>query len=300
MRTLLAIALTLSLAAVGFAEDSIRLKSGRTLRGTILQTGETVVKIRTDGGVEWVKRADIEAMSQAPAKKKVVEAQGDAERRPSPQPRARVDEKAGSSETERVSVESPKPELPAQEVDSDVAAKVLSDLGDDDRAVRAAAATWVVENWPASARVVDSALVSTNEAARLEAVRLLDDARLGNNSRRLVRALTDASAPVRIAALRAIRHRGYDSFERDALRIMQDDPEWVVRQEAIRTLEDIGTAASLRPVIAAWSQEADEDRRRRYRRVLRAILLQDFGDDADRWRKALDEVHVGRRKVRGD
>jgi hypothetical protein len=321
MRTLLTVGLLIALTTAAVAEDSIILKSGRILRGQILQTGETVVRIETATGREWVKRTEIESLVRAPAPKiEVAEIEvprtraSETEKKkappvarevptpaPRPLPSAGPDRSANVEPAVRSSgARVGTPLAPDEDTGSTKLAGVLGDLGNEVRAVRAEAASWIVANWPASSRVVDSAQQCTVELARIEATRLLDHEQLGDTSRQLAIALRDRSARVRTCALRVVRHRAYPRFERQALDLMQNASEWVVRQEAIRTLETIATRDSLQPVFSAWSAEEDKDRKRRYRRVLRGLFGEDFGDDLDAWHAAIVDIGMGKRTVRGD
>jgi len=297
MKSLLVALLLISLATSARAaeEDYVILKTGRTLRGKILQTGKTVIRIETASGAEWIRRTEIDALHRAP--RPTVDSPP--KRPPAPRratPPAPAPAKPATGETAKGETAVPEPTKASVER----LAKIVTELQSPKRATRVKAAAWVVARWPTSARALDSALRSKSEVARIEAVRLLGHERLGDASGRLRIGLADVSPRVRATALRVVRHGAYASLESRVIDLMCNDAEWVVRQEAIRALEEIGTRECLQPVLSAWSLEDDKDRKRRYRRVLRALLEEDFGDDVEAWRTATAEVSIGRRSLRGD
>mgnify|MGYP002623827309 FL=1 len=176
-------------------------------------------------------------------------------------------------------------------------ARMIEALGAHDRTRRVAAADWIASTWPRWKTALEAALATENPDVRLEAVRILDREELAEAHELLVKPLSDRSVAVRVAALRVVRHRGHQQYEPQALDAMRSAQATAVRYEAIRTLEDIGTAACLPDVLAAWVREEDPDVRRRYRRVLQRIVGDTLGDDEDAWRQAVDDVRTGRREV---
>ncbi len=196
----------------------------------------------------------------------------------------------------------PPPVAPAKpggspETDARVFDVYVGALGGTDAKKREVAEAWLFENWPSSKDVLVAALETGGERGRVECVRLLDDERITDPRALVLSKLADQSAAVRATALRVARHRKLKDLEERVIDLMRKDPEWIVRQEAVRALEDLGSSQCLTHVLAGWSREQDPDRRRKYVRVLRTLLGTDLGDDEDAWRQAVDEVFLGRRNL---
>jgi HEAT repeat protein len=164
---------------------------------------------------------------------------------------------------------------------------ILAGLADRKLTTRVAAAERIVAAWPDSAPALDAALASPSADVRLAAVYLLGREELGDTKERIRRCLSDASPFVRVQAVRIARHLDWPKVEPDLIRLAGEDPEWVVRQEALRGLEDRGTKACLASVLAGWRNEKDPDRRRRFHRVLVRIVGADHGDDVEAWVSAV-------------
>jgi HEAT repeat protein len=163
---------------------------------------------------------------------------------------------------------------------------------------RAAAAQLVVAAWPDSAAVLDEALASNDADVRLEAVRVLERAELGDVKPRLLKRFDDAAESVRRQAIRVARKLVWPEAEPRYVDAVATDAAWSVRQEALRALEDRGTVKCLRVVLDGFAGEKNVDRRRSYRRVLLALLAADHGDDVEAWRAAVDEAELRARKVK--
>ena len=175
---------------------------------------------------------------------------------------------------------------------------VLDGLADPKPNVRVAAADAIVAAWPDSAPVLDEALASKSSEIRLEAVNLLSSEALGDQRDRIRKKFDDAHADVRRQAVRIARRLPWPEAEPSFMRLIARDPEWIVRQEALRGLESLGTTNCLHAVLEGWIAERDADRRRRYKRVLMAIVKTDCGDDEDAWRASIHKAELGARVAR--
>jgi hypothetical protein len=267
-----ALAVLLGLSAATYAEDVIVLQEGDVLRGKIVREEETWIGIDTGRTVVSVSRDDIHTVVR------------DAGSR---------DAESSSDERAEGTAETPEQELSVEQE------RLLMGLSSEDRKERVKATEFIIASWPRWRPLVQHVLRNeTNETARVEVVRVLDDRRVTDVRPLVEMALRDKSARVRTAALRVARHRKITEVEARALELMRTDAMWVVRQEAIRTLEDIGGELCLPHVLAAWANEQDKDRKRRYRRVMKALLGDDFGDDSNAWYAAADELFMGTREIR--
>lgn len=319
---LLLSALILSaLALPALAGDTIELLSGRVIRGRIEREEKDWIGIRNETGVLWVERAKIKTLTRTrptpePAPEPAPAPTGRAETPPakdrparSEQPRPVIGRDDGEAAQRARSADaegaSARPALPPPPRDGDVGDATREDLrlvqmlGSTDEKERVRATEWILETWPRCQPVLAAGLRVPEVQCRVEVVRLLDREELEDVETLLDIALGDAEAAVRVTAVRVVRHRGLAGFELPLVGLMNDDPVWSVRQEAIRTLEDLGTELCLPHVLGAWTRESDKDRRRRYTRVLRALLAEDFGDDEAGWRRAADEIFMGDRQIRG-
>lgn len=296
----LALSALLVLAAAAQAEDVIELESGRVLKGTIVRDEKAWVGIDTGEDVVWIERKEIAKLTR------------ESRPAPSPQPEAReqrerpvepADETPTPSPTQRRADPAPPPapeapQGPLEELTPEAEA-LRQRLASTDRLDRAEAAQWMIDTWPRWRPLVIWVLENEeSERARAEVVRVVDAPEICGDEEVVARALKDDGAHVRIAALRVARHREIAAVEQRVIELMRTDSTWNVRMEAIRTLEDIGGAACLPHVMAAWQSETDKDRRRRYKRVMRTLLADEFGDDVEAWYRAADEVHMGYRVLR--
>ena len=296
----LALSVLLLLAATARAEDVIELESGRVLKGTIVRDEKAWVGIDTGEDVVWIERKEIAKLTR--------------ESGPAPQPASReerekpvesTDEQPTPAPTRRRADPAPAPAAsndppqgPREELTPEAEA-LRQRLASADRLDRAEATQWMIDTWPRWRPLVLWVLENDeSEKARAEVVRVVDAPEICGDAEVVARALKDDGAHVRIAALRVARHREITSLEQRVIELMRTDSVWNVRMEAIRTLEDIGGAACLPHVMAAWQSETDKDRRRRYKRVMRTLLADEFGDDVDAWYRAADEVHMGYRVLR--
>jgi HEAT repeat protein len=171
-------------------------------------------------------------------------------------------------------------------------AAILDGFIKPDAKSRADAGDLLVAAWPDSAPILDEALGSRNAQVRLEAVQLLRREELGDTRARIRAKVTDAAEAVRRQAIRAGRHLKWPEFESDLMKVVQNDPAWSVRQEALRGLEDRGTLKCVYIVLTAMSSEEDAQRRKAYKRVLVAILGEDHGDDAGAWTAAISDARA--------
>jgi hypothetical protein len=297
--------LILCLASPTWADDRIELESGRVLEGEILREEKAWVGIDTGEGTVWVKREEIKSLTReepAPERETPPPTEDPTPIVQEPGPDSTGRSKAGTppAPVDRTAHPAPDTASPEEaERRSAESERLIKALCSGDRERRVGAVEWIVDTWPKWRETVKFALrESEDEAPRLEAVRLLDDERITGSLPLVEIALDDKSHKVRAAALRVARHRGFADIEKRAVDLMRSDPTWMVRQEAIRTLEDIGSDMCLPHVMAAWSGETDRDRKRRYRRVMKALLGEDFGDDATAWYRAADELFMGYRELR--
>lgn len=184
----------------------------------------------------------------------------------------------------------PAPRTPEQLAALRVA--VLDGFAKPDIKARADAGNLLVAAWPDSAPILDEALLSKSAQVRLEAVQLLRREELGDTRARIRSKLTDADEAVRRQAIRAGRLLKWPELEPELMKAVQNDPSWIVRQEALRGLEDRGTLKCVYIVLTAMSHEEDAQRRKAYKRVLVAILGEDHGDDSGAWTAAISDARA--------
>ncbi len=162
-----------------------------------------------------------------------------------------------------------------------------------DAGARAAAMETVAAAWPRSRPALEQILREGSDAARLDAARLLRDARLGDTSVYCAALLADGSDAARIQALRAVYDKRLRRLEPRVRALVTAPLPWDLRQEAVRALERIGGTASLPALAEAFRTETEPSRRGRLRRALRAVAHVDLGDDPDAWANAAWGVRVG-------
>jgi HEAT repeat protein len=169
---------------------------------------------------------------------------------------------------------------------------ILEGFADERPQARVAAADMLLAAWPDTAPILDEALAAKEAEVRLEAVRLLVRPELGDTRDRVRARFTDREASVRRQAIRVARRLAWTDVENDFTVLLESDASWLVRQEALRALEDRGTTKCLHVVLQGWIAERDTERRRRYRRVLVSILGVDCGDSADAWCTAVADARA--------
>ncbi len=169
---------------------------------------------------------------------------------------------------------------------------VLEGFAKPDAKSRADAGDLLVAAWPDSAPILDEVLGAKDAAVRREGVSLLGREELGDTRARIRRMIGDSDESVRRQAIRAGRHLKWPEFEPDLMKIVQNERSWIVRQEALRGLEDRGTLKCVYIVLTAMSSEEDAQRRKAYKRVLVAILGEDHGDDAAAWTAAISDARA--------
>jgi len=308
-----ALAMVLILASAALAEDVIELETGRVVKGKITREEKAWVGLETGDGVVWFERKEIKSIAREgepapqpeprpnpePAEDSdndVPEKDAETGRRPGPAPTGRTD--PAPAVGSRRAPGPPRAEATDEGLSTE-GEHIRQGLASEELALRVKAAEWIVETWPKWRSAIEHALTKEpSETVRVEAVRILDHEAVGDIDQLVLTALDDKSAKVRVATLRVVRHRMITGAETRAVEIMRSDPTWMVRQEAIRTLEDVGGSMCLPHVMSAWSGELDKDRRRRYRRVMAALLGEDFGEDTAGWYRAADELFMGTREIR--
>ncbi len=308
--TLLTVALVVGVAALpgrALALERVTLKNGRTVVGTIEARDEQGIQFVTEFGQVAIRHDQIEKIenvSDAPAARSpAAEAArvAGATTKPTVLPSAAAPAAAPDGAAPNVPATAAQKDLAAKRAMLDarpptaqeaeaLAGRLVPLLAAKEATVRVAAIEEIVGLWPHTSSVVDAALASADPLVRREAVWLLDRAELGDTDARVVACLGDANPAVRTAAIRIVRHRRITSVEADLVRMLQHDAQWSVRQEAIRTLEEVGTPRCLRPVLDAWTHETDPDRKRRFMRVLRRLTAVDHGDDVEAWRRTVDAL----------
>jgi hypothetical protein len=267
------------LAAAGAASDAhaadrVTLTSGRRMDGVIVARNEDGLTLRTSLGDFELRTDQIEKI----------------EKIPDPKPAAKPAQAASP-------VQNPTPAgaaTPAQ-IEA-LRARLLSAITSKGSEQRGLAADEIVSQWPASEAALDAAIASPVVEARLEAVRLLGRKELGDQRRRIARCVRDTDPRVRVVAVRAARHARGEGVETLLLEVLSAERQWVVRQEVLRGLEDVGTTACLRPVLSEWSAERDEVRRARSRRVMTKVLRTDHGEDFEAWSLAVDAALTAARE----
>ncbi len=307
-------AILLALSAAAFAGDVVELEGGRVVEGRIVREEKVWVGVKVDHELVWLRRAEITSIRRdvKPAPRPAPRTQ-DAEAETAegsdtngPQQRAermKRTKRTGASSGQLPTPKSARtPGAASTARDAELSAEgeaVRRGLASTIRDERLKAAQWIVETWPRWRSAIKATLKhEKSETARVVAVQVLDRDGVDDVASLLEIAMSDAGATVRAAALRVARHRRHTGLESRAIALMRTDPTWRVRQEAIRALEDIGGAMCLPHVMAAWSSETDEGRRRRYRRVMSTLLGDDFGDDGTAWYHAAAELAGGERKLR--
>jgi len=191
-----------------------------------------------------------------------------------------------------------KPEPRTEEQLAELQKKILEGLTDPKPAVRVAAADAIVFSWPESTLILDAALTSERAEVRFEATCLLRRPELGDMRDRIRPRIADSDPRVRMHAVRAARLLKWPEIEPDFVRIVNGDASWLVIQETLRGLEDVGSAACLQTVFRGWTRESNPDRRPRFKRVLVKILKNDFGDELDKWRAAIEQAESAARAAK--
>jgi len=194
--------------------------------------------------------------------------------------------------------EAEKPPARTEEQLAELQKKILEGLADSKPQVRAAAADAIVFAWPDSKIVLDAALASDRAEVRCEATCLLRREELGDMRERIVPRLADSEARVRMFAVRAARRLEWPEIEPEFIRLLNGDVSWLVLQETLRGLEDRGTAACLQSVFRGWQAEHNDDHRLRFKRVLVKLLKNDFGDELDKWRAAIEQAESAARAAK--
>jgi len=169
---------------------------------------------------------------------------------------------------------------------------ILDGFANEQPSARAAAADMLVAAWPDTAPILDDALVSKIAGVRLEATCVLGRTELGDMRERIRDRIADSDDLVRRQAVRAARHLDWPEIEPAFIRIVGRDSAWIVRQEALRGLQDHGTVACLLTVFEGWQAEKDDEHRARFKRVLVKIVGSDEGDDVEKWRVAIEKAQA--------
>jgi HEAT repeat protein len=169
---------------------------------------------------------------------------------------------------------------------------ILEGFANEQPSARAAAADMVVAAWPDTAPILDDALVSKSAGVRLEATCTLGRQELGDMRDRIRGRLSDSDDLVRRQAVRAARHLEWPEIEPALIGCVARDSAWIVRQEALRGLLDRGTVACLMTVFEGWQAEKDDEHRARFKRVLVKVVGSDAGDDAEKWRTAIEKAQA--------
>ncbi len=262
--------------------DVVQLRNGKAIRGQIVREERGWIGVATDGGVVWATTESVRSVQRDDA---------DVEDRTetSPSRPARAEEAAGAH--------APPVTRTSAQREYDHIRRLLSN---EEREKRARATAWIVETWPRWRGVAVVTLLDGPEPARLDIVRLLRQKRLRKSRDLLMTALGDPSAKVRLAALRAVRHREDRTVESKVIEMLRSDPMSEVCHEAIRTLEEIGGRESLPALLSVMRNHTSAGIRQRCRRALRRIIGVDHGDDARAWGDACDDVLFAGKKVRGD
>lgn len=293
-RVLVAALAALVLASPALAADKVLLRSGSVVEGTIESHDADTIVVRS--GAETLRipqrLVDRVELGEKPAP---VAAVAPVSAPPTPRPAggaARATAPAVAAAGPVRSGEAASPDAPTA-----VDAALLVRLASEVLAERSAAMDAVVAGWPSTAGTLDAALRHKDASVRRDAVSLLGRQELGDTSARIRASLGDADPNVRVGAVRQVRNRGLTDVEPVLVRLLSGDASVMVRLEALRTLEEVGTAACLPAVLAGWiaePEDVEKDRRRRYLRVLRKHTGEDAGHDrvanADAWRLAIENA----------
>lgn len=254
--------------------DQIELESGTKLTGSVVRSTDEAVWVATRFGEVRVERSKIKAIRRVAAD----EAAPDV-KRAGPSTGAR---QPGAPGTGPAAQHKPDPAREAA-----LQGAVVRLLESSAAADRVRGGKMVVESWPDSAAALDVALGSSSEQARNDATRLLEQAELGDQAERLRRAFRDPSYRVRRTAVRVVRRLNRKDMENELIGFVRNDGSWPVVQEALRTLEELGTVECLSDVVRSLERQETDDQRSRHLRVLRAITKIDVGEDPKDWDEAL-------------
>lgn len=300
---LVAAVLVLATTSVAHA-DKLELADGTAVEGEVLRHDSKYIWLRVEGRVQRFELADVVALHRDdPPSEDATDRE---------EPRRESDDESGSDDAEPAPAPtgdgSAKPapattngerpptraEREAQARRDAVTKRVLHLFSLGKTQARIAAQQELVRGWPWSSDALDAALAHDDARIRADAVRVLSDENLGDQTQRLLRALDDRSATVRMLAVREIgdvdgyarngTHDRRTEIEERLARLLDEEPEWPVRQEVLRTLERVGTKLCLRAVVDGFATAHDEYRRSRHHRALVAIVGHDLGDDPDAWR----------------
>jgi hypothetical protein len=279
--------LALALAPLSaLAADRIELSDGRVLVGTVKNMDQRVAVIETKSGTLRIAADSIRSV-------RVVEGEA---------------EVAARKESARIAAELRKPggrsaaatadkRRTGDPTSTDLAlfATCRKLLASKNVAHRGDAMDLILSNWPATAAFLDSALRDSNAAVRVEATRLLAEDRIGEPVRRVRPRLRDTHVGVRMLAARVVRQRKLAQLELELAKLMRHDTSAAVRQEALRSLEEVGTIASAPALLELW-EDTEEDRvKRRARQALVRIIGVDHADNAEAWTAAVQAATLAAR-----
>lgn len=306
---ILATALGLGAAMLGstaLAAERVELRDGRTLVGEISKLRDGSVAVHTGSGTEIVPKEQVLRIVPFDRKRDAADgADSSLLRRllaPEPDPRAPdAGDRKPAHRFSEAQIRTLRAELAAAAEDDGFAASVVDVLELMESTApeqRVAALETITTGWPESRAIVRVVLTIGSDQARLDSARLLSERKLGDTSDLCDRAVRDRSPTIRILALRAIREKQLVSFEPLARDILSGEGVWAERQEASRTLEKIGGPATFSTAVQVWSKEFDPARKRRLKRLLRAIAGTDLGDEPGAWTDAVMRASVGDLKLR--
>lgn len=153
---------------------------------------------------------------------------------------------------------------------------------------RATALRSIGDAWPRSRPTFEAALTHRAAAVRLAAISLLGDVNVADPALYVAETISDPAPAVRRIAVRLVRTLALRALEPRLIAKVASDVDRGVKVEALRSLEEVGTAACLPAVLREMTSDPETTTRPRYLRVLRRVTGEDCGDDVEAWGAAVE------------
>jgi hypothetical protein len=250
----------LALASIAQAETRVELKNGRAIVGTIEKRTADVLWLQTTKGTLRIPSDQVNKIESVKPSKSV-------EKTGKATPRGNAEEGA---------------KKPSREA---VLHDVFSHLASRDKVIRAEGIATVLTGWPRTEFIVEAGLKHKDRRIRLAMIRILDMPNITDPRVHLIKAMRDRDVAVQVMAVRVLRHRKAEGVETHLVKAFDANRPWPVRQEILRTLEELGTTGCLSSVVASLRRCTDKRNAKAHRRVLKEVLDVDRGQDVEAWAK---------------
>jgi hypothetical protein len=269
-----------AVAVAARADDRVVFHEGGDVRGVVESQDDDTVVIRV--GTErrryprrLVLRVDLDPALRTKAPTPGAAASPDASNAKTPAPESSARPAAAE------------PQAPTTLTSAD--RELLRQVETGSAAEREIALAAIGAAWPRTKPLFDTMVAHPTVAVRLAATALLGDGRVPAPLPYVSELLSDTAPSVRRTATRLVRTLRLTTLESRILAKLAD-ADRAVRAEAIRTLEEIASPASLQTLVDQWYLEADLSLRPRFLRVLRKVTGEDHGEDVDKWREAVERA----------